>query len=220
VTVDSVVEFERSSPVSASELHDQRVQLFGTLTTILDTSSLQCAIAARSYWHPNGFAKLVLADHPQTGQVRLHVWPEVPADHDIHGHAWDYKSTTVTGELIEVTYREARDGEGWPMWRHSYSGVGNRRFSFGDPTPVRIAESGETLVHSAGSDSGGRPDHVHRFFASKAPAATLIRVGPVLRRSSSVYRPTAEPPQIVAPRPTTRDDVREWIGYLATVVER
>jgi hypothetical protein len=74
-------------------------------------------------------------------------------------------------------------------------------------------------VHAVGGVSGGRPDHIHRFFASKAPAATLLRVGPIVRRSSYVYRPTAEPPQVVAPRPTTRDDVCEWIGYLATVVE-
>jgi hypothetical protein len=85
---------------------------------------------------------------------------------------------------------------------------------------------------STSSTSGGRTDLAassyrrprpavtcHRFFASKTPAATLLRVGPIVRRFSYVYRPTAERPQVVAPRPTTRDDVREWIGYLATVVE-
>jgi hypothetical protein len=222
VTVDSVVDraFERSpSQVLARELRDQRDQLVGTLTAILGSRSRQEAIAGRSYWHPNGFAKLVLAEDPHEGQVRLHVWPDLPDDDDIHGHAWAYESTTVDGELTEIAYRESPSGGGLPMWRHSYAQVGHRCFAFVDPTPVGLTEHGGRRVHAIGGVSGGGPDHTHRFFASKAPAATLLRVGPVVSRSSHVYRPTAEPPQVVAPRPTTRDDVREWIGYLAGVVE-
>jgi hypothetical protein len=222
VKVDSVVDraFERSPlPALVRELRDQRDQLVGTLTAILGSPSRQEALAERSYWHPNGFAKLVLADDPQRGQVRLHVWPDLPNDDDIHGHAWDYESTTVAGELTEVTYRESSPREGRPMWRHSYSQVGHRRFAFVDATPVCIAEHGLRRVYEVGDASGGSPDHIHRFFPTMAPAATLLRVGPVDRRSSNVYRPTADPPHVVAPRPTTRVEVREWIGYLAQVVE-
>jgi hypothetical protein len=222
VKVNSVVDraFERSpSPALARELRDQRDQLIGTLTAILDSPSRQDTIAGRSYWHPNGFAKLVLADDPALGQVRLHVWPEMAADGDIHDHAWDYESTTVAGELTEIVYHESLSGEGSQVWRHTYDRVGHRRFALVDPTPGRLAESAGPRVYAVGSDSGGRPDHIHRFFASKAPAATLLRIGPIVRRFSYVYRPTAEAPQVVAPRPTTRDDVREWIGYLATVVD-
>jgi hypothetical protein len=222
VKVNGVVDaaFERSpSPALARELRDQRDQLLGTLTATLVSPSRQEAIAGRSYWHPNGFAKLVLADDPRAGQVRLHVWPDQPDDDDIHGHAWAYESTTVAGELTEITYGESPPGEGPQMWRHSYRQVGQRRFAFVDPTQVGLAEHSERRVHAVGGVSGGWPDHIHRFFASKAPAATLLRVGPIVRRFSYVYRPTAERPQVVAPRPTTRDDVREWIGYLATVVD-
>jgi hypothetical protein len=222
VNVNGVVDraFELSrSPALAREVLDQRHRLVDTLTAISGSQSRQEEIAGRSYWHPNGFAKLVLADDPHAGQVRLHVWPDLPDDDDVHGHAWAYESTTVAGELTEMVYRGSRSGEGSQMWRHSYGGVGHRRFAFGDPTPVRLAEHGGRRVHAVGDVSGGWPDHIHRFYASKAPAATLLRVGPIVRRSSYVYRPTAEPPQVVAPRPTTRDDVREWINYLATMVE-
>jgi hypothetical protein len=222
VTVNCVVDlaFDISRlPALARELRDQREQLVGMLSTIMCSRSHQEAIAGRSYWHPNGFAKLVLADHPLMGQVRLHIWPDMPADDDIHDHAWEYVSTTVAGELTEIVYHESLSGEGWQVWRHTYDRVGHRRFALVDPTPVRLAEPAEPRVHAVGGVSGGRPDYIHRFFASKAPAATLLRVGPIVRRSSYVYRPTADPPQVVAPRPTTRDDVREWIGYLATVVD-
>jgi hypothetical protein len=222
VTVNSLVDraFERSpSPPLVRQLRDQRDQLVGTLTEILGSPSWQEAIAGRSYWHPNGFAKLVLADDPRAGQVRLHVWPDLPDGDDIHGHAWAYESIVLAGELTERLYRESASCEGRDMWRHRYRGIGQRHFAFVDPTPVRLAEHGGRRVHAVGGVSGGRPDHIHRFSASKAPAATLLRVGPIVRRSSYVYRPTAEPPQVVAPRATTRDDVREWIGYMATVVE-
>jgi hypothetical protein len=222
VTVNSVVDqaFERSpSPDLARELRDQRDRLVGTLTAILGSPSRQEEIAGRSYWHPNGFAKLVLANDPHAGQVRLHVWPDRPDDDDIHGHAWAYESTTVAGELTEIVYREVPADEGRQMWRYSYRRVGDQRYAFVDPTPVGLAEHGVRRVHSVGGVSGGGPDHIHRFFASKAPAATLLRVGPIVRRSSQVYRATGEPPQLVAPRPTTRDDVRALIGYLATAVE-
>jgi hypothetical protein len=201
------------------QLCDQRNQLVGTLTEILGSPSWQESIAGRSYWHPNGFVKLVLADHPQAGQVRLHVWPDLPDDHDIHDHGWPYESIVLMGELTEIAFRESAFGEGRPMWRHSYRQIGLRRFAVVGPTSVRLAEHGGVRVHSVGEVSGGSPDHIHRFFATLAPAATLLRVGPIVRQSSYVYRPTAEPPHVIAPRPTTRDDVREWIGYLAEVVE-
>jgi hypothetical protein len=222
VKVEGVIDrtFERSpSPALAHDLRDQRHRLADTLTAILGSPSQQEAIAGRSYWHPNGFAKLVLADDPPTGQVRLHVWPDLPDGDDIHGHAWEYESTTVAGEQTEIVYHESLPGEGRQVWRHSYDRTGHRRFNLVDPTPVRLAEDGVRRVRAVGDVSRGWPGHIHRFFASKAPAATLLRVGPIVRRSSYVYRPTAEPPQVVAPRPTTRDDVCEWIGYLATVVE-
>lgn len=69
-----------------------------------------------------------------------------------------------------------------------------------------------------GERSGGAPQHVHRFFAVEAPAATMLRVGPVVRRHSHVYRDDPMPPQIVEPRPTTRADVAEWLAVVGGMV--
>jgi hypothetical protein len=70
----------------------------------------------------------------------------------------------------------------------------------------------------AGDRSGGDPQHVHRFFAVEAPAATMLRVGPVVHRHSYVYRDDAVPPQIVEPRPTTRADVAELLAVVRGMV--
>jgi hypothetical protein len=220
VTVNSVVDrsIQRSQlPSLRRELSDARARLSGTLAGILGSRSEQVAIAERSYWHPNGFAKLILSEDPGAGQLRLHVWPEVTSRDDVHGHAWAYESVVVAGELTEITYRDAPSGEGTLMWRHAYGGVGHGRFVMTDATPVHLREAG---VHSytAGDESGGVPDRVHRFFASVTPAATLLRVGPVVDPTSYVYRTTPEPPHLIAPRPTTRREVCTLIDHLAGVV--
>jgi hypothetical protein len=222
VAIETVVASRTSRHISlpnlANEVHLLRIGLADRLATIIRSRSLQEDVAGRSYWHPNGFAKLVVDHNPHHGQVRLHVWPEVPTMDDIHGHAWYYASIVLAGELSEVTYREVGQLEGQPMWRHSYGGVGNRQFTFIDPHPVNLVDVTEPVVRRAEDVSGGSPSHIHRFVASQAPAATLLRVGPVLRRSSHVYRLTAEPPQIVAPRPTTPTEVREWAIYIAASI--
>jgi hypothetical protein len=51
------------------------------------------------------------------------------------------------------------------------------------------------------------------------PAVTLLRVGRDVTWSSAVYRQTAEPPPIRIPRPTTIEDVRQWIGYVADLLD-
>jgi hypothetical protein len=222
VAVDTVVGNRTFGPSSwpelATELRKLRTTLADRLAAIVGSRSLQEDIADRSYWHHNGFAKLVLDHDACRGQVRLHIWPGLPTADDIHGHAWYYASTVLTGQLSEITYREAPQGKGWPMWRHSYGGVGQRRFTFIDPHPTNLVEVSEPVVRQAGATSGGSPDHIHRFFALRTPAATVLRVGPVVERSSHVYRPTAEPPRIMAPRPTTPTEVGDWAAYLAASI--
>jgi hypothetical protein len=223
VAVNSVVDDRMASgrgrlPDLAGEVRDQRAGLAARLGLIGRSRSQQEAIAARSYWHPNGFVKLVLEDHPRHGQLRLHVWPTLPDDHgDVHGHAWNYASVVVDGELCEMVYEETPSDDGWEMWRHSYPRVGDRRFMLTDPVPVRLRTAGPPVVLRSGDTSGGSPDHVHCFYASSTPAVTMLRVGPVLVDCSHVYRPTAEPEQAVVPRPTSRADVAEWVDHTMRV---
>ena len=61
-------------------------------------------------WHPSGFMVYALGTHPQLGDLRLHIWPQNLRrrllkgrekmgdiyDGDIHNHAWDITSITMT----------------------------------------------------------------------------------------------------------------------------
>ena len=64
--------------------------------------------------------------------------------------------------------------------------TGHRSFEMADRRSS-VVEASEARV-SSGSGRGGGPQQVHRFFAVQAPAATMLRVGPVVQRHSHVYR--------------------------------
>jgi hypothetical protein len=219
VTVNSVVDPRRVFDARLDvDVSLARFGLGGRLGAASTSRSLRDEIADRSYWHPNGFVKLVLEQHRHEGQLRLHVWPARPEAEDIHGHGWSYASVVVGGAVSETPYAETDSGAGTPMWRHTYGQTGHRRFAMADTVPVRMVQSGAARVLRAGDLAGGAPQHVHRFFAVEAPAATMLRVGPVVQRHSYVYRDDAVPPQIVEPRPTTRSDVAEWLAVVGEMV--
>lgn len=203
----------------ADERDDLREGLHARADRIGRSRSLLDEVAGRSYWHPNGFVKLVLDQRDGWGQLRLHVWPEPTDDDDVHDHAWQYESVVVGGDLREVSYREAGPGEtgGTPMWRHSYGMTGHRRFTLSDPERVRVLQDRDIVDWRTGDRSGGAPGHVHRFFAVTAPTVTMLRVGPILTPYSHVYRADSAPQPVLVPRPTTRTDVAEWIDHVRTI---
>ncbi|EOD67568.1 hypothetical protein H480_15826 [Amycolatopsis vancoresmycina DSM 44592] len=82
-------------------------------------------IAKRSYWHPNGFAKLVLHTGVEPEfRIRLHVWPcsERPSrgESNPHSHRWDFASHVLTGTgLHTVEFAETAE-RGKPFRRYRY----------------------------------------------------------------------------------------------------
>jgi hypothetical protein len=70
-------------------------------------------VAAHSYWHHNGFAKLVL--HATNNfRIRMHVWPEGDnrlGETNPHGHRWNFASEVLCGDGLEVEdYEESSNG--------------------------------------------------------------------------------------------------------------
>jgi hypothetical protein len=219
VVDDGVLSIAGRSPDLARQVCDRSAGLAVATTRIARSASLQDEIAGRSYWHPNGFIKLVLEHHAAWGQVRLHVWPDAPCDDDVHDHSWQYESVVVGGHVREVRYREATDDDtGEEMWRHSYGMTSHRRFTLRDPVPVRVVGDSDPHDFHTGDRSGGAPGHVHRFFAVTAPTVTLLRVGPILTPFSHVYRMESTPQPALVPRPTSRADVAEWIDHVRRIV--
>jgi hypothetical protein len=70
-------------------------------------------VAARSYWHHNGFAKLVL--HAERNfRIRMHVWPKGDnrlGETNPHGHRWNFASEVLCGDGLETEdYHESPNG--------------------------------------------------------------------------------------------------------------
>lgn len=104
------------------------------------------AAAKRSYWHPNGFAKIVLHSSPDF-RIRLHVWPksEQPSrgESNPHSHRWEFASTVIAGKGMHmVEYSETTEG-----------GKHHKRYWYGtDPAnPAALLADGEARLKKTGS---------------------------------------------------------------------
>ncbi|MGM0857679.1 MAG: hypothetical protein ACQEW0_11420 [Pseudomonadota bacterium] len=67
-------------------------------------------VANRSYWHKNGFFKVLLLDKRPDYSVRLHIWPDSPLQEgDIHNHPWDMSGLVLTGSYVWPIYNFERE---------------------------------------------------------------------------------------------------------------
>jgi len=74
-------------------------------------------VASRSYYHNNGFLKVVLIDKRPKYSVRFHIWPEEPFQApDVHNHPWD-----MTGLVLNGSYE-------WPIYTLNQTSEGCESF--------------------------------------------------------------------------------------------
>lgn len=164
---------------------DQRA-FDGWLCTF-DDAPRALAVAHRSYWHPNGFAKLVLKtgkDH----KVRLHVWPAGShrlGESNPHGHRWNFASTVLCGDGLQDThYTEAETGDEYE--RYWYAG-GNAAGAVTHVGTVRLAES-DSRTRANGDRYMLDTSVVHTVQPlGTALIATLVIQGAALHDATPVY---------------------------------
>ena len=103
--------------------HDALTPLANTLSThchtdsmhallrdIVDSPKLISEIAARSYYHGNGFLKVVLLDRGY--KLRLHIWFKGSAcEENIHSHRWAFASHVLTGALKSELWADAANDD-------------------------------------------------------------------------------------------------------------
>ncbi|WP_103343386.1 hypothetical protein [Amycolatopsis sp. CA-126428] len=109
----------------------------------------------RSYWHPNGFAKIVLGSIAEFGfRIRLHIWPrsDTPSrgESNPHSHRWEFASYVLAGTGMHMAeFAETVEG-----------GRSYRRYRYGaDPAnPAALVADGEVrlrrriVTHVSGGD--------------------------------------------------------------------
>jgi hypothetical protein len=163
------------------------IEAFAGWLRTFDDPARANAVARRSYWHPNGFAKLVLksgTDH----KVRLHVWPAGShrlGESNPHGHRWNFASTVLSGDGLEDThYRESDTGLPYESYR--YAG-GNAADAVTRRGTVHLDESGRfTRANGVAYTLDTSVVHTVRPLGS-ALIATLVIQGPALHDDTPVY---------------------------------
>jgi hypothetical protein len=169
-------------------------------------------VAAVSYWHANGFAKLVL--HCGTNcRVRLHVWPagtDPRGEWDPHSHRWDFASTVLAGDGLDIVhYEEAVMGA--PHTRYVYDG--------------RLVDDGQVLLAATGTSEVLRDkcyattrDVIHTVDTRGDDlVATLLLQGPHVNDAAAVYRTDAMPDR--PSRPISADEVAQLVRHVLAVID-
>ena len=175
-------------------------------------------IAKRSYWHPNGFAKIVLHTGVEPEfRVRLHVWPrsETPSrgESHPHRHRWEFASHVLAGTGMHmVEFAETAEG-GKPFRRYRYGT---------DPAnPAALAADGEVRLkrravpHVQGGDV---------YTGDTAVVHTVRPVDAGLTATVVIQGPRRTPTTVVYCEPGESDDqpnidlTEADFGALATAV--
>ncbi len=87
-----------------------------------------------SYFHDNGFDKIVLFQDDETKmKMRLHIWYPmlIPGQRrprqNVHNHRWDFSSIVLTGQATNLIYRMACEGEnGEELYHYRYYARGSK----------------------------------------------------------------------------------------------
>ncbi|HEX3650045.1 MAG TPA: hypothetical protein VHV49_16575 [Pseudonocardiaceae bacterium] len=147
-------------------------------------------VAERSYWHPNGFAKLVLHTEPDH-RLRLHVWPAGDGrlgESNPHSHRWPFASTVVTGgglHMVEYTESATR-GRRYDRYRYGADPADRAALlADGDARLTRV----RSLHNRPGGVYSCDTDVVHTVAPiGAALTATVVVQGPQRTPSTVVYR--------------------------------
>lgn len=201
VTGSADVDVERLHQAAAL-LRDDGEGLRDLLGAIVHDPGRAEAVAARSYWHANDFAKLVLHDNDDPPfHLRLHVWPgegEHPTAprsvgySNIHSHRWEFASVILAGALHAELFEEVDvlEPKSFACDKFEYR-------SAEEPAAAAALESaGQCALRSTGATSYAVGDihccdveTVHSAEpVDRALTATIFVQGPTRTHSALVYQ--------------------------------
>jgi len=99
----------------------------GLLVSLIDnlmrSQSQLDEVANRSYWHKNGFFKVLLLDKRPKYSIRLHIWPGSPLQEgDVHNHPWDMSGFVLTGsyEWPIYTFERVKEEKKFALYKCRY----------------------------------------------------------------------------------------------------
>jgi hypothetical protein len=165
------------------------------LESYLAWSRRESRPAGRSHAHNNGFLKISLWRHPETGtSIRVHVWKPArqPSTSSVHNHRWNLSSLVLAGRLSFSNFEQVpAAGGGW--FARDLTDADLR----GVKQCAQLARCDLRLTCEYTVTPGGthwiEHTQLHRTPAPSSFAATLVLTGPPRRSFSRVImRPDPE----------------------------
>jgi hypothetical protein len=199
--------------------HAEPAALRGIFEEIRRDPARLAEVAARSYEHENGFAKVVL--HEAGGsKLRLHVWRPglgVPAQENIHDHRWDFASAVICGVLRSDEFAPSGTSHGERCHAYRYQRVeGSADYRLESIGRLRLARTQSRRIH-AGESYYLHHSVMHRIVHDHpGVTATLVLTGEPVAADCGLY---ASRPMPARGSPQQRRLEPEELARLFTLVE-
>ena len=174
------------------------------------------AVAARSYHHANGFAKLVLLDGDRRYKVRLHAWG---ASQRVVGHPRSPLGLRVRVLRGAYAFEELARTAGRTHRVHRYAavaadstfGLAAQAWSGVRPTRRgRVARGAEYTLPA---------DVLHRVAVDRGDTLTLVVQGPRVREHTTVLRRAEAPARRIPVRRLRPDTARQILAEALGAIE-
>jgi hypothetical protein len=182
-----------------SDLHARLVAFLvsggaaATVEGLLGDGAQLADVASRSYAHPNGFRKLVLALPEDGTRMRVHHWPRGDmGPSNVHNHRWAFASAIVAGRLSSALFTIGEKGEAVEKYRFEPSHPGSQyvlsRAGNGHILTTGVAEFGPGSTYALSANQ------LHQVCA-EPNTLSLVISGPPERDHTDVFRPANRRPQ-------------------------
>lgn len=185
------------------------------LSSITQSPALLKQIAARSYWHGNGFLKVVLLD--QGYKLRLHIWfSGTSCEENIHSHRWGFVSHVLTGSLKSELWADAANDDSTALlctselpiadshtsillsdeYLYTAKHQKNKTHISAHKYYVGVAhlKKLQNVIQTAGTSYVMTPDQLHRInHPGEELVATVICTAPTQVLTNRLFPTTADP---------------------------
>ena len=197
------------------------------LADIIQSPELLECIAARSYWHGNGFLKVVLLDHGY--KLRLHIWFQGSAcEENIHSHRWGFASHILTGALKSELWTDAANDEADTITATEYCYTAEHKVKAKSIKASKQALGQARLVKQqditqhAGSSYIMTEGQLHRInHPGQALVATIICTAPTTTLTNRLF-PTTDHPKL-HPKKLTAGELKvalcRYLEYICPVAK-
>jgi hypothetical protein len=160
------------------------------LMEFLDSEARLGDVAGRSFWHDNGFAKIVLLSH-SSYKLRLHIWQKsagfpTSSGGNIHNHRWDFSTILLAGGYRHQEFRQSADGETFFAYKYSTAGThGTYQLAPAGSQTLRCVFDAHL---SQGSGFTASSEVLHRVTPdASGPTVSLVLEGPHQPSTSDVF---------------------------------